>query len=180
MKVTALLALLLAPTAQAAYPFTLDEAIARFSVDQAANCDFESDYEGAKAQRLENSTFTLATVGEKQVQVFDIWCMQGAYNVNSVFYLADEFGGLRAVQFASPVLNEKNKVIGFTTESWLTNASFNSANNELSFYAKGRGMGDCFAAGTYKLVDGNFTLKQYLLDATCDGKQNPKKIVDYK
>lgn len=176
----AFLALFLAPAAQAAYPFTMEEAIARFSVDQAAQCDFETDYEGAAARRIEASYVTVVNEGERETQIFSIWCSQGAYNLNSVFYVADQFGGIQAVQFAEPVLNEKQKIVGFSTTNWLTNAGFDAKKNELSFFAKGRGLGDCYVAGTYKFLEGQFLLKRYEVDSKCDGKQNPKKIIDLK
>jgi hypothetical protein len=180
---TCLAALVLAsPSALAAtYPFTLDDAISRFSVDFAKDCDFDAhEHWNAPEMRREKSFVSTVRVDEQEYQVFNIWCTQGAYNVSSVFYKANRFSGLRQVQFAEPVLDSKDRITGFTTTDMLVNADFSEENLELGFFAKGRGLGDCFTAGTYRFQEGGFVLKKYDVDSACDGRIRPKRIIDYK
>lgn len=173
---------LLAISGQAhAATFTLDQAIAQAAADQQLNCDFGStegqDYD---AIRKEWSSVTEVKGNGVDYQIFQIYCTAGAYNVNSVFYLGTSiFDKLAPISFADISFDDKGRVNGYTTTDSLTNASV-EANGEGSFFAKGRGLGDCFNSGTYKFDRGQFVLKLYEQDAKCDGKINPKKIVNFK
>ncbi len=172
-----LLITLLAFSATArAESFTIEQALERFTLDNH-DCAFEAE---DIAKRRESATVQTIQDGAKEYQVFKIWCDQGAYNVNTVYYTAGTFSGLQLVQFATPVFGDKDTLQGFGTESMLTNAYFNEKTGVLDFFAKGRGLGDCFAAGQYKLVKGQFVLKKYEVDSACDGKIKPKKIVNFK
>jgi|GEM_PF-1610612 len=178
---TLLSTLILATSAQAAPNFTIDEVITRFSVDLAKQCDFEPE---DIANRLKDaSVYTVETKGENKAtyQIFELACSHGAYNFNSVYYVGSEYSGLELVQFVEPVLSEKGyKVTGYSTANYLTNAGFEPKTGILGFFAKGRGIADCFNAGSYKFEAGRFVLKTYEVDGECDGKVKPRKIVNLK
>jgi hypothetical protein len=175
--------LILTASAQAAAPaFTVDEVIARFSVDLAKQCDFEAE---DIADRLKNaSVYTVETKGETSpttYQIFELACSHGAYNFNSVYYVGSEYAGLELVQFVEPlVANKTYKVTGYSTVNMVTNSGFEPKNSTLGFFAKGRGLGDCFTSGSYKFEGGRFVLKTYEVDGECDGKIKPRKIVNLK
>jgi len=174
------LVVLYSPSASAAYPYSLAEVIERVAVDHPSLCLFEADMEGSEERRREASSVTTVKEGENEIQLFEIWCSQGAYNVNAVYYLADQSSGLRQQHFAKPVLGPKDRVIGFSADPTLTNSGFDADKKEISFFSKSRGLGDCFHAGRYRFQDGEFVLKNYEVDSACDGRIRPKKIINYK
>lgn len=178
---TLIASLIVASSAHAAPSFTVDEVIARFSVDLAKQCDFEPE---DIADRLKNtSVYTVETKGESKAtyQIFELACSHGAYNFNSVYYVGNEYSGLELVQFVEPLVASKTyKITGYSTANFLTNSGFEPKTGVLGFFAKGRGIADCFTAGSYKFEAGRFVLKTYEMDSACDGKINPRKILNLK
>lgn len=160
---------------------TLDQALERMAVELKDQCDF--DDESVKERKGNSTTHAFTQKTEWAVnsyQLFEIPCSRGAYNFGSVYYLADNYGQLKRLTFAEPAMGEKGKVIGWETSEVLINSGFEPKDLTLSFFSKGRGIGDCFTSGTYKFVNGSFLLKTYDYDGTCDGKINPKRIVNLK
>jgi len=178
---TALLALSTPAQADLA---TVEQAIARFNVDMKDHCDFGFGEDLKRKETAELYTINFPATGDSDahtVQLFGVWCSQGAYNVNTVYYVATKYTDLALVQFAVPVLGEKDTAVGFSTENMLVNSGFYENNNTLGFQAKGRGMGDCFTDGAYKIErGGSVVLKKYRYDGKCDGKVNPRTIVNFK
>lgn len=175
-------ALLFASPAQATPTFTVEQALARFSVDMAAQCEFAPEW---IEQRLTNTqVYTVAAANQPVYQIFEIFCYSGAYNVNSIYYVGSDENGLELVQFAQPELAGEGKnpylVKGYSTKATILNSVFSPAVNSLGFIAKHRGAGDCFTSGIHKFEKGRFVLKQFEVDFECDGKMKGRKIVDIK
>lgn len=161
--------------------FTLDQVIERMTAELKDVCDFDED---SVKDRKGNSTVYAFKAKDydniRDYQLFEMPCTRGAYNFGSAYYLADAYGTLQHVSFAEPAFGPKDEVIGWETSKLLINSGFEPKDLTVSFFSKGRGLGDCFSSGTYKFVDGRFLLKRYDYDGKCDGKINPKKIVNLK
>ncbi len=174
-------ALFLSTSAHAAPAFTVDQVIARFSIDMATQCDFEAE---DIADRLKNATvYEVASVGDVKTtyQIFELACSHGAYNFNSVYYVGGEYSGLELVQFVEPTVNDSSYAItGYSTVNMLTNSGFEPKTGTMGFFAKGRGLGDCYTSGSYKFQNGRFVLKQYEVDNKCDGHIRGHKIINLK
>lgn len=165
----------------AAPSFTADQVLARMTAELKDTCDFDEDTVKERPAQVTVHAFQAKDYDNvRSYQLFEIPCTRGAYNFGSVYYLADAYGALRHVRFAEPAFGEKDEVIGWETSELLINSGFEPKDLSLSFFSKGRGIGDCFSAGTYRFVNGRFLLKRYDYDGKCDGKINPRKIVNLK
>ena len=91
-------------------------------------------------------------------------CDAGAYNFNSVAWLVkgSDVANAQSVQFAEPD--------GKPSEG-LTNADYDPATGELSFFNKGRGVGDCGVAGSYVWTGRGFALASYRKMGRCQGAE---------
>ncbi|BCH25517.1 DUF1176 domain-containing protein [Mesorhizobium sp. L-8-3] len=128
---------------------------------------------------------------ERKARLFRFDCGGGAYNTNEVYYLADDSGELRQLQFASPELdiryendNSEGKVesvdiIGYQSDDMLVNSIYDAATKTLVSHAKWRGVGDASSTGTYIFREGTFTLVKYDVDASYDGEINPVTVLDF-
>lgn len=81
-------------------------------------------------------------------------CSRGAYNVSSQFWLVTN----RDVARAKPAAFEGS---ASTPSNELVNADFDPKSGQVSFYAKGRGIGDCGASGRYGWTGTRFALLQF-------------------
>ncbi|QKC84201.1 DUF1176 domain-containing protein [Mesorhizobium sp. NZP2077] len=128
---------------------------------------------------------------DKETRLFHFSCAAAAYNESSVYYMADELSEVRQLQFAEPetdIRYENNDsdgkllsvtVIGFHTTGWATNSDYDADAHTITTFNKWRGVGDASDSGTYLFRNGDFSLVQYDVDASYDGEENPKTIVDY-
>jgi hypothetical protein len=117
--------------------------------------------------------------------------MRGAYNETFAFYLTDDEGGVRQLQFAEPELDihyanddpegalEAVNVIGYNTADELVNADYDEATHSIVSHSRWRGVGDASSTGTWLFRDGRFSLVQYEVDASYDGQINPETVLDY-
>jgi len=87
-------------------------------------------------------------------------CSRGAYNVNSQFWLVSG----RDVAKAKPAAFEGS---GNSPANELVNADFDPETGQVSFYAKGRGIGDCGASGSYGWTGARFALLQFSAMSEC-------------
>lgn len=85
-------------------------------------------------------------------------CSRGAYNVSSQFWLVPG----RDVARAKPAEFEGNK-----PGNELVNADFDPKSGRVMFYAKGRGIGDCGASGSYGWNGTRFAVLQLSGMDTC-------------
>lgn len=161
--------------------FTVDQVIERMTVELKDVCDFDED--SVKDRKANSAVYAFKAKDYDNIrdyQLFEMPCTRGAYNFGSTYYLADAYGTLRHLTFAEPSLNDKDIVDGWDTNDTLINSGFQPKDLTVSFFAKHRGLGDCFSSGFYKFVNGRFLLKNFTYDGKCDGKIRPKKIVDLK
>jgi hypothetical protein len=173
--------------AQAAVPaYTIDQVVERMTTELAGDCQFEAD--DVTRRRAEAAVYTIKTKATKftpehTYQLFELLCITGAYNEGKVYYVASEYNAPQLVTFAEPVFGAGKKAYvigGFITNRVLLNPGFEPKTMSLGFFAKGRGVGDCFSNGAYKFKDGQFVLKSYSIDNECDGKIKARKILNYK
>ena len=128
---------------------------------------------------------------EREVRLFRFFCSMGAYNESSVYYFADDIGGVSQLQFAVPELdiayengNTEGKVehigiVGFRTTDQLVNSDYDQNAYTIVSHDKWRGVGDASSSGTWLFRDGAFSLVQYDVDASYDGEINPESVLDY-
>lgn len=132
-----------------------------------------------------------ADEAERESRLFRFFCSLAAYNSDAVYYLSDDVGGLRQLQFAAPELDvryengdsdgtlESVTVTGFRTQDRAVNSEYDENARTITSWAKWRGVGDASATGTYLFRNGDFSLVQYDVDASYDGEVNPQTVVDY-
>lgn len=128
---------------------------------------------------------------ERKARLFRFACGRGAYNTTEVYYLANDTGEVRQLQFASPELdiryendNSEGKVesvtiIGYRSDDQLVNSDYDPANKTLTAFSKWRGIGDASSTGTYIFREGTFTLVKYDVDASYDEEINPETVLDF-
>ncbi|MDP3406902.1 DUF1176 domain-containing protein [Bosea sp. (in: a-proteobacteria)] len=87
-------------------------------------------------------------------------CSRGAYNVNSQFWLVTG----RDVAKAKPAAFEGS---GNSPANELVNADFDPETGQVSFYAKGRGIGDCGASGSYGWNGTRFVMLGFIAMSEC-------------
>ena len=111
-----------------------------------------------------------------------------AYNYSNVYFRKLGTAAIEMLAFASPnvkstVEGEEAQVLkaleisGFDASNLLINSEFNSSDNSISFFAKGRGIGDLSSSGTYKFSEGTFILTEFAYDATGNGEIDPVDLI---
>lgn len=88
-------------------------------------------------------------------------CSRGAYNVTSGFWTVEN----GAVAAARPVDFPGNG----SEKNMLVNAEFEPKTGRISYFAKGRGLGDCGAAGGYAWTGTGFVLTELSMMGECRG-----------
>ncbi len=96
------------------------------------------------------------------------------------------------MQFATPELDiryehddtngkvDSMQIIGYTAASQLMNSSFDADTRTITAMNKWRGVGDAASSGAWMFRNGDFTLVKYDVDASYDGKIDPKTVLDYQ
>lgn len=137
------------------------------------------------------SSYAVQPSGGSEIHIYRFLCGWGAYNEGHIYMMADRFGEVRVLSFATPDLDiryedddhekavESINVIGFRTVQELVNSDFDSATLTLTSFAKWRGLGDASSVGTWILREGEFSLTRYDVDASYDGEINPETVIDY-
>ncbi len=85
-------------------------------------------------------------------------CSRGAYNLSSSFFIMPE--------------NEPAKAAPLSFADGgndLTNASFDPRTGHIAFFDKGRGIGDCGAAGGYAWTGNAFVQTEFSMMGECRG-----------
>lgn len=124
-----------------------------------------------------------------QVNLFRFLCGRGAYNEIYAYILADAYGAVVPLAFASPALDiryvdevweqvESIAVTGYTTELVLVNSAFDPATETITATNRWRGLGDAFSNGTWTFRTGKFLLTYYEVDAAYDGEAAPDVVLD--
>ena len=89
-------------------------------------------------------------------------CSRGAYNVTTGFWMVER-GNIAA---AKPVVLPQGEG---EARNMLTNADFDPKTGRLTFFAKGRGLGDCGVAGGYAWTGTAFALTELSTMGECRG-----------
>lgn len=97
-------------------------------------------------------------------------CFFGDYNFISKLYVVGKSGETVPQLFAE----------GDATEGWrgtdlLVNAHYDPGSRLLSSFSKGRGLGDCGSAGTWRWTDGRFVMREFWAWADCSNGRRPEK-----
>lgn len=178
-----------------AAPLKAQDAEAAFRAAFTDTCLLEE--ESAAAEYYPNESWTLTwkddySDAQQSATLYQFFCDSGAYNVNLVYYLEDQYGSVQPVSFAVPQYDVKYenddfdgpveaiRLRGFTTQTLLTNPTFDPDTGSLENHSLWRGIGDASSGGRWLFDKGTFVLKSYDVDASYDGEMNPKRIVEYK
>ena len=128
---------------------------------------------------------------DRTARLFRFFCRMAAYNESAYYYLADDTGEVRQLQFAVPELdiryendNPEGKVdsvtvTGFQTEDVAINSNYDENDRTITTADKWRGVGDASSTGLYLFRNGDFSLVKYDVDASYDGEVDPQTVVDY-
>jgi hypothetical protein len=89
-------------------------------------------------------------------------CSLGAYNASNAFWIVENgaVAGARPVEFPWTDDSEKNTLV---------NGEFEPKTGRLDYFAKGRGIGDCGAAGGYAWSGTSFALTGFSMMGECRG-----------
>jgi hypothetical protein len=128
---------------------------------------------------------------DEVMHLFRFFCDRGAYNEIHAYVVTDSRGLVAPVDLATPELeiqyedddSEKKatdtRIIGFQTERVLINSAFDPQTFTITSYAKWRGVGDAFSAGSWLFRQGKFSLVKYDVDPSYDGEIDPITVLDY-
>lgn len=109
-------------------------------------------------------------LGEGQT-LFLVPCSAGAYNmVYRLYVYQQQYDELRQLAFAS-----YSERFGWGGTIDLINVSFNPQTLGLTSFAKGRGLGDCGSAASYRWQEWDFKLLEYRSWERCDGTRMPEQ-----
>jgi hypothetical protein len=169
------------------------QAIQLFRASFSGECDAASP---TREEPLEPEVYPIAfrydyqtaTDPEQQVTVYQFPCSLYAYNYSNVYFIKRLNTPTELISFAQPSVNsqvegEENQVLkamsidGFVAQSVLINSEFDVQSQSITFFAKGRGIGDLSSSGTYKFREGTFVLTDYAYDATGNGEIDPVELV---
>lgn len=171
----------------------LDEVTAVFKGQYASFCDTLREdaipVEPSSYAFSFNYSFEDSTDKPSKWTLYEFPCTQGAYNFGSVFYTRDEWGEIRAVQFAYPMVDityedpddyESDvtdiKVIGYSALDLLFRTGFDPQALTISHDVAWRGLGDASEGGEWIFRDGGFMLTKYWYDPSYDGEINPATV----
>lgn len=90
-------------------------------------------------------------------------CSLGAYNASNAFWIVEN----GALATAKPVNFPQND--DGDAKNVLTNGAFDPKTGRIDYFAKGRGIGDCGAAGGYAWVGTGFALTGFSMMGECRG-----------
>ena len=125
----------------------------------------------------------------------EVWlfrCNVGAYNVQSVLVGYSEAEGVAPLAVARPDLDivladpddlesavREVRIVGWSASAVVVNADIDTDRGELREIGYWRGIGDASSAAVWRLVDGQFRLVRYDVDATYDGQVNPTTLIAF-
>lgn len=165
----------------------------RFVRDTAPDCDKAADtLGGANDPQVYRISYRPVYAGDGEadsvVTLLAFSCAMAAYNSSEAYYIHEPVRGLRRLTFAAPDLDiayedgedrrlKSMTAVGMVTDDLLTNSEFDPATRSISHFAKWRGVGDASTSATYVFSDGQFVLKDYVVDPTTDEQMNPWTII---
>ena len=175
----------------------LERAKAMFSANYGNECETLGPDAEARASEPETHEikYRYASDGddgdERTARLFRFGCNLYAYNTDEVYYVSDDLGELRQLQFAQPELDiryetadssekvEHVGIIGYTVTDRAVNSFYDPATLSITTFAKWRGVADASSNALYIFRDGRFSLIKYEVDASYDEEINPVTVLDY-
>jgi hypothetical protein len=95
-------------------------------------------------------------------RLIGLFCSRGAYNVSTGFWIVPGTDASKARKALFPQFDGKN-------DNMLVNADYDPASGQVSFYNKGRGIGDCGASGNYAWTGSAFAMTAFQAMDECKG-----------
>jgi hypothetical protein len=170
---------LLAHAQDAKTPATEADVLAKAKTSDMG-CQDVADITVKKFTNTYNYSYEKPTDKKHTAIFFIATCPSGAYNESSILFRDDPYSGLMVLPLASPKVNEKNKIIGWTADVVVPVLTYDEKSNTLIAFSKGRGLGDMFTNATYAILEDNAVLTKYDLDNTADEKIDPVTIFESK
>jgi hypothetical protein len=133
---------------------------------------------------------------DRELTLYQYKCTIGAYNVGNAFFVVTEDEGIKPLQLAQPTFRvayegsdsvddpsyekvvESITLTGITTYPTIANAEVDASTGKIRSTGYWRGIGDASSAGEWRLVEGDFILVRYDIDASYDGEVNPQTVWD--
>jgi hypothetical protein len=173
----------------------LDKARAAFLKDYTGSCPLIDTQTGEVTPQKWDIGFNYESdaqgTPERKATLFRFDCAKEAENTISVYYLADDIGGVHNLQFAVPQLDirydddrtkkkvDRIYVIGFKVVRRLPGSEFDSQDQAITSFDKWDKQGDAASQGKWIFRFGQTSLVRFDVDAARDGKQNLKPVVNY-
>lgn len=169
----------------------LERARAKFLASRLDSCQPDDGDEPQLHDIAFHYTYDTPDEPERKATLIRFYCSRGAYNETHVYYLANDIGDLRELQFAMPELDihyqdgdsekkvESINVIGFNTVDGLVNSDYDPATKTLGSWSKWRGVGDASSIGKWIFRNGDFALVKFDVDASYDGEIEHQTVIDY-
>ena len=172
-----------------------DQILASFKATYASSCDSlqpEAD-PGAADPELHVLKYHYSydpNGDEREARLYRFYCGAGAYNSNEVYYLTDDIGGFRQLQFVEPEMDIRYEdpdartklksmtIIGYTAADQVVNSEFDEQERSITSFNKWRGIGDISSSGKWIFRDGDFTLVHYEVDPTPNEEMDPQTVID--
>lgn len=137
------------------------------------------------------ASYQSAQDAEIQVDLYQLFCGSGAYNIRHAFVMKTSIDELpKLVAFASPDidyayaddemvrLKADPTVRGYRATGALVNATYDPQKRTITSHTSWRGIGDAWDSGIWTFLDGDFTLTRFEVDPTY-GEQDPAAPESY-
>jgi len=116
--------------------------------------------------------------------LYQVQCSLAAYNTSQRYFLQDQYGAILQIALATPIVKttyadpqemaqvKTISVSSYSSETEISNSSFDPQTQTLTASHKWRGVGDASESGTWVFEGGRFVLQRYEMDPTFDGEIN--------
>lgn len=168
------------------HPMALEAARAMHQATLPAGCSAENAAREAQAYPLWFGEEGAA----RDALLVEFTCRIGAYNVSSVYVLADQHGVASPVWFPSPQARvtraggaedgavEAVAIEGSVESREVVNARYDPASRTMEEIDKWRGLGDAYTLTRWGFRNGRFQLMHFAVDASYDGADNAVILFD--
>jgi Protein of unknown function (DUF1176) len=174
---------------------SVEKAKALFASEQRGQCaKVDETLAGENEPAVYNLKYRDLDAGadqpDRMVVLYVFSCELYAYNESFVFYTHDDVSGLKLLSFAEPHVVTTHpkgddegaklksiKVDGFESSTSLINADFDEKAQTISSFNKWRGIADASSSGAWRFDRGEFILKDYDVDPTYNGENDPITVM---
>lgn len=170
-----------------------EQATALFTANFRTACVGAFGEDGALVAPVGRQAMPEGTHAGEESGPVDVWvfrCHVGAYNTQSVLIAHSPSLGMRQLSLARPDLDivrespndeesalKELKIAGWSASPIVVNAVLDPSSGELRETANWRGAGDASSTATWQWTGEHFRLVGYQVDATYDGRSNPKSLL---